>query len=706
MGQYNLVKPILVDHEGALLQLDVNGNLLVAPGAPALWGLYNEDTQAADGSLAQAILAVRNDGASTVLTNRDGDYSWIAVDDRGQVFVRTDPSPAEAWQVLRVFAGTVADLYPPIALQVVGPGAVNLGLYVFPGALPTLTVDVNGVTCTFGAGAPTDVANLLVLLNAAMPDMNWTAPGGFLRGAKLTSGNIVLTGTALAILGLAPGTTGVWVPLPQSRGMVEVGFLPTFSVTNAPQEVILRLWRLSADVGGIAEIAGEIRIATTEIAALQSHRFSFDGSQVYLQLAFLGGAVPTLSGTTEIRVVYDGDQTVESIWVAPTPGADRYITGQVSNQMVAGNILINTRNCSTVQVHANSTGWGTAQVRMQGILADGTTEYVAVYSGVAPFNPFAALIQSDTHGFIDCAGYVAIQAQVTLVNTNAVIIDLEATTAKQAKTELLSKYVEDSAYSRIKEVATAILAVRNDNAAAVLTTADANYSWIAVDDRGQLFVRFSAAAGGPVYAEDTAHSSGDLGFNILAVRRDVAINSAGSDGDYCEFNIDADGHLYVRSKNYDSASNADRVFEVAPVWSHNVATPVTIATALAVTASWVGGDLGPEIPTQGYTKIGLWLNITQNDSQNIRVRALLKHTSAHANEYQLPILSVDTSGPPFNIKAQGEYIEFDVDASQLICLNFDVFNWAPFVQFQVMAEVAGAVPAVITNAEVTYGYGG
>jgi hypothetical protein len=209
-----------------------------------------------------------------------------------------------------------------------------------------------------------------------------------------------------------------------------------------------------------------------------------------------------------------------------------------------------------------------------------------------------------------------------------------------------------------------------------------------------------------IVQEDAAAVSGEFLVKGGRVRRDVPVSSAGSDGDWATPNQDADGYDYVRDKAYDSASNANRGFEVAQVWSRTIATPVTIATALAVTAAWATGDLGPEIPLQGYTKIGLWLNITQNDSQNIRVRALFKHTSAHANEYQLPILSVDTSGPPFSIKAQGEYIEFDVDASQLICLNFDLYNWAPFVQFQVMAEVIGATPAVITNAEVTYGYGG
>lgn len=208
-----------------------------------------------------------------------------------------------------------------------------------------------------------------------------------------------------------------------------------------------------------------------------------------------------------------------------------------------------------------------------------------------------------------------------------------------------------------------------------------------------------------LYQEDSPHTSGDWGENILTVRRDVAISSAGSDGDYAELNTNALGYLYAVLQSYDSASNADRQFEVAPVWSRNVATPVAIIPAAqVVTGAWA--DLGPEVPLQGYTKIGLWLNIDINDAQNLRVRVLLKHTSAGANEYPLPITSVDVTGPPFSLRVQGEYVEFDVDADQLMAMNFDVYNWAPFVQFRVMAEVAGATPAQILDAAVTYGYGG
>jgi hypothetical protein len=214
----------------------------------------------------------------------------------------------------------------------------------------------------------------------------------------------------------------------------------------------------------------------------------------------------------------------------------------------------------------------------------------------------------------------------------------------------------------------------------------------------------SPAAWG-LYQEDTSHSSGDWGNNILAVRRDVPINSAGSDGDYCELGVDPDGYLYVRSKSFDAPSNADRGFEVAPVWSRNVQTPVSIlAAAQNFSAAW--SDLGPELALQGYTRMGTWIKLTIHDSTNVRLRLLAKHTSAGTNEYMLPITATDVSGTPFNLKVQGEYVELDADADQLILIKWEVDNFIPFVQLQVMAEVAGAVPGHIDEAHVTYGYGG
>jgi len=49
-----------------------------------------------------------------------------------------------------------------------------------------------------------------------------------------------------------------------------------------------------------------------------------------------------------------------------------------------------------------------------------------------------------------------------------------------------------------------------------------------------------------VYAEDAAHTSGDKGGFVLAVRRDTPTSGTSADGDYASLNVNADGELYVK----------------------------------------------------------------------------------------------------------------------------------------------------------------
>ena len=49
-----------------------------------------------------------------------------------------------------------------------------------------------------------------------------------------------------------------------------------------------------------------------------------------------------------------------------------------------------------------------------------------------------------------------------------------------------------------------------------------------------------------VYAEDSAHSSGDEGAFMLAVRRDARAVGSDADGDYSSLNVNASGELWVK----------------------------------------------------------------------------------------------------------------------------------------------------------------
>lgn len=91
-----------------------------------------------------------------------------------------------------------------------------------------------------------------------------------------------------------------------------------------------------------------------------------------------------------------------------------------------------------------------------------------------------------------------------------------------------------------------ILGVRNDNAATSLTSADGDYSPIAVDEFGRLFVNADiSVTTGFEKAEDSAHVSGDIGGYVLAVRQDTLANSTSADGDYGSLKLNVDGALWT-----------------------------------------------------------------------------------------------------------------------------------------------------------------
>lgn len=119
-------------------------------------------------------------------------------------------------------------------------------------------------------------------------------------------------------------------------------------------------------------------------------------------------------------------------------------------------------------------------------------------------------------------------------------------------------------------------------------------------------------------------------------------------------------------------------------------------TAQNVTDSWV--DLGVEIVAFGYNKIGLWLDIDINDSNNIQIRALAKNSNINTtNEYALPIQTVGTS----DVKVEKEYFEFNVDEDAKYLLEIDTGGHATEVQIQVKAGTVGGTAGQIESVYAT-----
>lgn len=88
-----------------------------------------------------------------------------------------------------------------------------------------------------------------------------------------------------------------------------------------------------------------------------------------------------------------------------------------------------------------------------------------------------------------------------------------------------------------------VLGVRND--AGTPLAADGEYIPLSMDANGNLRVNASIDFAGD-YAEDSPHTSGDIGLFNLSVRRDTRSSGTSADGDYASFNTNAVGELWVK----------------------------------------------------------------------------------------------------------------------------------------------------------------
>jgi hypothetical protein len=117
-----------------------------------------------------------------------------------------------------------------------------------------------------------------------------------------------------------------------------------------------------------------------------------------------------------------------------------------------------------------------------------------------------------------------------------------------------------------------------------------------------------------------------------------------------------------------------------------------IASPLDLTGTWA--DLGSEYQLGGAGACSVYLELDINSSLNARVRFLAKHTSAHADEFSLPIHTVGAS----DVKIEDEYFEFNVDADQKILLGVELDGCVMYGQWQVQVGTVGGTAGQIDDA--------
>lgn len=139
-------------------------------------------------------------------------------------------------------------------------------------------------------------------------------------------------------------------------------------------------------------------------------------------------------------------------------------------------------------------------------------------------------------------------ANTSLVDTDGDYAPLQVNALGALKVAVSSftsnyEYAEDSAHASAA-VGAFVLAVRND-AGTALAGADGDYIPFTTDSSGRLRALATTAF---QYAEDAAHTTGDIGSFSLSVRSDTEVALAGTTGDYAPFTTNAFGALRVTSK--------------------------------------------------------------------------------------------------------------------------------------------------------------
>lgn len=151
----------------------------------------------------------------------------------------------------------------------------------------------------------------------------------------------------------------------------------------------------------------------------------------------------------------------------------------------------------------------------------------------------------------------------------AVLVELQALT-----------FNEDSPHGNT-DPGIQMLAVRND-AGVSLVSDDGDYSPLSVDNQGRLRVAgsFTVNEAGD-YAEDSAHTSSDIGYFNLAVRNDdQATTFTSDDGDYSGVAVNDQGAMFV--KDVANRSNLQQIVTVGTTAVALPATPMANRTSMFI----------------------------------------------------------------------------------------------------------------------------
>lgn len=124
----------------------------------------------------------------------------------------------------------------------------------------------------------------------------------------------------------------------------------------------------------------------------------------------------------------------------------------------------------------------------------------------------------------------------------------------------------------------------------------------------------------------------------------------------------------------------------AGMWDNDYTFPIALITAPQdVTSVWT--DVGVPIKVNGFQRIALDVDLDINSANNVRLRWVRQITSGAADRLHM-IETVSASA----VSVEDRYYEFNVDADQVVTLDFSIFP-IQFVQLQTSAGTEGGTKA-------------
>lgn len=153
-------------------------------------------------------------------------------------------------------------------------------------------------------------------------------------------------------------------------------------------------------------------------------------------------------------------------------------------------------------------------------------------------------------------------------------------------------------------------------------------------------------------------------------------------------------------KAYDKTNNTGVTSLINTSYNRNTDALPLISSALTLTNSFA--DVGGEIATRGYKYIYYYVTVDINNSNDVRLKFLGKHTAGGSEEYVLDHALINA--PDTALSATDDYIELATDADQLIIVRVPIDNTLPYIQMQASVGTAGATAADLDAVRFSFGY--